>query len=45
MLYSEMAAFYLIRMFSRNLLPDVSRQNRDDVTIEHAMGSKFVYEM
>ena len=45
MLCLEMAAIQFIHMFSRNELHDVSQQNRDDVTMEHAMGSKLVYDM
>ena len=45
MLCLDIAAFSFIHLFSRNELHDVSRQNRDDVTIEHAMGSKVIYEM
>ena len=45
MLCLEMAAFQFIHMFSGNELHDVSRQNRDDVTIEHAMGLTLVYDM
>ena len=44
MLCSEMEEFYFISMFSRNFkLHDVSLQNRDDVTMEHGMSSKFVF--
>ena len=45
MLCSEMEAPYSVHMFSRNSIHDVSRQNRDDVTVENAMDSKFGHDM
>ena len=44
-IFSEMAALYSIHVVYKNLVHDVARQNRDDVTVENAIDSKLGYDM